>query len=43
MHLFVQYWRIVDVYTKIIKVIPYTSDKIFNLTLKFDLDLTIVV
>ena len=25
MHLFVQYWRILDLYTKILNVIPYTS------------------
>ena len=44
MHLFVQYWRILDFYTKIWNVIPYTWwDKIFNLTLKFELDLTIFV
>ena len=44
MYLFVQYWRILDLYTKILNVIPYTLwDKIFNLTLKFELDLTIFV
>ena len=44
MHIFVQYWRIIDIDTKILKVIPCTSsDKIFNLTLKFKLDLTIFV
>ena len=33
-----------DLDTKILNVIPYTSsDKIFNLILKFELDLTIFV
>ena len=43
MHIFVQYLRILDLDTKILNVIPDTSDKIFNLTIKFELDLTIFV
>ena len=44
--LFVRFWRVMDLDTKILNVIPYSvsytsSDKIFNLTLKFELDLTI--
>ena len=44
MHLSVQYWRMMDLETKILNVIPYTSsDKIVNLTLRFESDLTIFV
>ena len=40
----VQYWRIIDLDGKFLNAIPYTSsDKIFKITLKIDLDLTIFV
>ena len=42
--IFVQYWRIIDLNGKPLNTIPYTSsDKIFKITLKFDLDLTMFV
>ena len=46
LHLYVQNWRIIDYVAKILNVIPYissTSDKISNITLKCELDLTISV
>ena len=44
MHLFAQNWRIMDVEKKNFKIIPYTSsDKMFNIALKFEFVLTIFV
>ena len=44
MHPFVQYLRIMDLDAKTLNVITYTSsDKISNLTLIFEFDLTILV
>ena len=43
MHLSVQNWKVVDYETTILNATPYissTSDKIFDITLECDLDLT---